>query len=59
MGQRMMIVTPEPAGVIEIAGKYGFEGREAGKVITEPVIKLVSKGYHQNGDVLEFKLGGK
>lgn len=56
MGQRMMIITPEPAGVIEIAGKYGFEGKDAGKVIAEPKIYLTSKGYHQNGDVLTFDL---
>ena len=59
MGQRMMIITSEPSGVIEIAGKYDFNAKQVGVVIAEPMIKLVSQGYHEKGKVLEFKLEGK
>ena len=54
MGQGMVIVTPEPEKVIEIAKKEGIEGKVIGKVTSDNKIIIKSKGFSNNGEDLEF-----
>jgi len=56
MGQGMMIVTPESEKAIAIAKKYKIQARIAGKVISEKVIKISSKGLKRKDQTLKFTL---
>jgi phosphoribosylformylglycinamidine cyclo-ligase len=47
MGQGMMIVTPEPEKVIEIAKTYNIDAQVAGVVTEDSAIKINSKGFEE------------
>jgi len=48
MGNGMMIITPDPDKVIEIATKNGIKAQNAGTVILEPEIRFESKALSQS-----------
>ncbi len=52
MGQGLLIISPEPEKVIEIALKYNINAKVCGKVTENPDIKIKSKGF--NGGELVF-----
>ncbi len=52
MGNGMMVITPEPDKVIEIAKANGIEAQIAGSVIKEPEIRFVSQAL--GNDVIVF-----
>ncbi len=54
MGNGMLIITPNPEKVIEIAKQNGIEAKEAGEVTTDSKIKIKSKGAFavQNSDLV-------
>lgn len=54
MGNGLMIITPEPSKVISEALKFGIEAQVAGKIISEKIIKIKSKG--KDGGELLFSL---
>ena len=43
MGQGMLVITPEPEKVIEIAAKYCIEAKVAGEIVDKPGILIKSK----------------
>ena len=53
-GQGMVIVTPEPEKVMEIAYEHGINSDVIGKVTRDPVIKIKNKGIYNSGDTLNF-----
>lgn len=54
MGQGMIIATPEPESVIDVAKKYNIGAKVVGVVTDNPQIKITSKGVH--GGNLSFDL---
>jgi len=57
MGQGMVVITPEPKEAIKIAQEFGIEARIIGKVTEEPGIRIKSKGFFSDGEVLEYNTG--
>jgi len=56
MGQGMIIVTPEPDGVISVAEQYKIESRVIGKVTNELTIRIKNKGINSGKEKeLEFQ----
>ena len=45
MGQGMIIITPKPEQVTQIAAKYDIGARVIGRITETPGIKILSKGY--------------
>jgi phosphoribosylformylglycinamidine cyclo-ligase len=54
MGQGMIIVTPEPEKVIEVARNYRIKAKIIGEVTSTPGITIKSEGVFQKGDKLKF-----
>lgn len=46
MGQGMILIAPTYEDVIKVAGEHGIEAKVIGKVVEEPGIQLLSKGYN-------------
>lgn len=55
MGQGMIIITPKPEEVIDIAKDYGIESKVIGQVETKPGIRIKSEGMYSEGKYLDFK----
>lgn len=55
MGQGMLVMTPEPQKVVDIAGEHGIESKVAGEITHKPGIRIRSKGYDSNPIELSFK----
>lgn len=47
MGQGLILISPEPAPVIEVAGIYGHEAKVIGRVTKKPGIVIYSKGFER------------
>jgi len=54
MGQGMIVITPEPKGVMDVARCHGIESKVMGLVETRPGIRIVSNGFYKNGTALSF-----
>jgi phosphoribosylformylglycinamidine cyclo-ligase len=53
MGQGMLIITPEPEKIMEVADKYNIESRNIGQTTRYPGIKIWSKGRFSK-ELIEF-----
>lgn len=49
MGQGMVVITPEPLRVIEVAHSFGVHAQNMGTVVSEPYIRMHSRGFYQEG----------
>jgi len=49
MGQGMIIITPEPEKVMEIAHQHSIGSKVIGKVTEQPKIRIKSQGYFDKG----------
>lgn len=56
MGQGMVIVTPEPEKVIQIAKSHDIESKIIGEIAKKPEIKIKSKGALKKSQTLIFGL---
>lgn len=56
MGQGMVVITPEPESVIEVAASHGVPAQRIGTVQAEPVLQITSRGAEHSGAKLEFSL---
>jgi len=54
MGQGMIVVTPEPEGVIQIARNHRIKAKIIGRVTKTPGITIVSQGVFKKDKVLKF-----
>jgi len=54
MGQGMVVVSPDPEGVISIAKNHQINAQVIGEVTKESGIRIKSKGYLKGGEYLEF-----
>ena len=54
MGQGMIVITPEPEGVIRIARTHRIKAKIIGRVTKAPGITLVSKGVYRKDTPLKF-----
>lgn len=54
MGCGMIVATPDPDPVIEIAGRHGIKAQVIGVVSDNPGIRIKSMGHHQLGQTLTF-----
>ncbi len=54
MGNGMLVITPEPEKIIQIAKENGVEAKVAGKITTEKQIKIKNKGKNMDEEVLVF-----
>jgi len=54
MGQGMVIITPEPEKVMEIAEKHSIYSKFIGTVTSEKGIKIKNKGFYSSEKYLEF-----
>jgi phosphoribosylformylglycinamidine cyclo-ligase len=58
MGNGLLIVTPDPEKVLEVADREGFEARTAGQVTQDPTIKIrKSTATASEDEWLTFDLG--
>lgn len=55
MGQGMLIVSPEPESVIDVAQSHGIQSKIVGEIDDKPGIKLISKGHYSTGKILRFR----
>ncbi|MBI2669510.1 hypothetical protein HYX14_06735 [Candidatus Woesearchaeota archaeon] len=55
MGQGMLIMTPEPDKVMEVAKKYSIESKVVGRVETEKGIRIQSRGYYSSVKMLMYR----
>jgi phosphoribosylformylglycinamidine cyclo-ligase len=56
MGQGMIIITPNPDEVINVAGQHEIESKIIGEITKEPTIKILNKGINSGKQkILEFK----
>ncbi len=55
MGQGMIIITPEPEKVIDVAKKHNLKSKVIGQVESNPGIRILSAGAYSNNQYLEFK----
>jgi phosphoribosylformylglycinamidine cyclo-ligase len=44
MGQGMVVISPNPQGVIDVAGGHGLEAKQIGYVTKDPSIRIKNKG---------------
>ena len=56
MGQGMVIITPEPEQVIQIANKHQIEAKIIGSVASDSSISVKNKGYYSKGEFLKYSL---
>ena len=54
MGQGMIIITPEPEKVINVASFHNIESKIIGEITKNPGITIKSKGYYSEGEELRF-----
>ena len=54
MGNGMLVITPEPEKVIQIAKENGVEAKIAGKITPDKQIKIRNKGKNRNEEFLVF-----
>ena len=54
MGQGMVVITPEPENAIRIAKEFGIEAQIIGKITEEKGIRIKSKGFFSEDEVLEY-----
>jgi len=54
MGQGMIVVSPDPDGVLERVRNYGIDVQILGKVRKDPGIVIKSRGYHSPGKKISF-----
>lgn len=54
MGQGMIVITPEPEGVIRIARNHRIKAKIIGRVTKTPGITIVSQGAFKKDKVLKF-----
>ena len=54
MGQGMIIITPEPDKVMDVASNFGIESKVMGNITSNPEIRIKNKGYNSTGDYLSF-----
>ena len=54
MGQGMVVITPEPEAVNNIANEYKIKTKKIGRVTKEPGIRIKSKGSYKEGEYLNF-----
>ena len=54
MGQGMIVITPDPEGVIQIARNHRIKGKIIGRVTKIPGITLKSQGVCKKDTVLKF-----
>ncbi|MCK5594430.1 MAG: hypothetical protein KAI18_04250, partial [Candidatus Aenigmarchaeota archaeon] len=54
MGQGMVVITPEPENAIKIAEELGIEAQIIGKVTEDRGIRIKSKGFFSEDEVLEY-----
>ncbi len=55
MGHGMIIITPEPEKVRDIARKHNLESKVIGQVESNPGIRILNSGAYSNNQYLEFK----
>ena len=55
MGQGMIIVTPEPNKVIDIARDHNLKSKVIGQVETKPGIRILNSGIYSDNKYLNFK----
>ncbi len=55
MGQGMVIITPNPEGVISIANQHGIYSNIIGMVVKKPGVEIRSQGYFSHGERLQFQ----
>jgi len=55
MGQGMILVTPEPEKVIQVATELNLQAHQIGVVSKEPGIRIKSAGFQQAGTMLSFE----
>ncbi len=48
MGQGMVVISPNPDEVINVANQHGVESRVIGEVTKEPNIKIKNKGINSD-----------
>ncbi|HPD61072.1 MAG TPA: AIR synthase-related protein [Thermodesulfobacteriota bacterium] len=54
MGQGMIVITPEPEGVIQIARQHRIKAKIIGRVTKTPGIALKSQGVYKKDTILNF-----
>lgn len=54
MGQGMLVITPEPEKVRQIAKEHFIDAKIAGQITKDPKIKILNKGTYSNNEILEF-----
>ena len=54
MGNGMLVMTPEPEKIIEIAKENGVEAKIAGKITIDKQIKINNKGNNKDQEILIF-----
>jgi phosphoribosylformylglycinamidine cyclo-ligase len=54
MGQGMIIITPEPEKVMEVANNHNIEFKLIGKIKTEPGIRIFNAGFYSKKEYLNF-----
>jgi phosphoribosylformylglycinamidine cyclo-ligase len=50
MGQGMLLITPQPVGVIAVARQHGIVAQIVGEITSHPGIRLWSRGYFSTGN---------
>ena len=54
MGQRLVIVTPKPDKVMQIASEYRIDSQKIGEVTEKKGIRIKNKGAFSKGEFLDF-----
>lgn len=55
MGQGMILVTPDPERIIQIAKEFRIDAKLVGEIREKPGIKIRSKGIYKEGKILSFE----
>jgi phosphoribosylformylglycinamidine cyclo-ligase len=55
MGQGMIIVTPEPEAVMNVARNHNLESKVIGQVESKPGIRILNSGAYSQNQYLDFK----
>ena len=55
MGNGMLVITPEPERIIQIARENGVEAKIAGRITIDKQIKIKNKGNYRDEEILIFE----
>jgi len=55
MGQGMIIISPNPHGVIKVAREHGIESKQIGYVSKKPLIRIKNRGAMNSEDLIYKK----